>query len=126
MTDDIVTQLKELAIEAVNVNQNANVNGQKVQKFATGGFPNQGEMFIAREAGAELVGSIGGRTAVANNDQIVQAVSQGVAQAVASVFQTGGQVIENVLMLDGDVIYKNQQQVARRRGTDFGMGVFAR
>ena len=49
---------------------------------AEGGFVNTGEMFIAREAGPELVGTIGNKTAVANNDQIVQAVSIGVAKAI--------------------------------------------
>ena len=38
-------------------------------------------MFIAREAGAEMVGSIGRRTAVANNDQIVAGIASGVAEA---------------------------------------------
>ena len=51
-------------------------------RFASGGFPDMGQMFIAREAGPELVGNINGRTAVANNDQIVEAVSQGVYNAV--------------------------------------------
>lgn len=55
---------------------------------AGGGFVSSGELFVAREAGPELVGSIGGRTAVANNDQIVAAVSAGVAQAVASVMES--------------------------------------
>jgi hypothetical protein len=49
--------------------------------FASGGFPEQGQMFIAREAGAEMVGSIGRRTAVANNDQIVSGIAGGVAEA---------------------------------------------
>lgn len=44
--------------------------------FASGGFPDQGQMFIAREAGPELVGTIGGRTAVANNDQIISGIRQ--------------------------------------------------
>lgn len=56
-----------------------------IKFFENGGFPSIGQMFVAREAGPELVGNIGGKTAVVNNDQIVQAVSQGVAQAVASV-----------------------------------------
>lgn len=43
-----------------------------------------GQMFIAREAGPELVGTIGGHTAVMNNDQIVSSVSAGVYQAVAA------------------------------------------
>lgn len=51
------------------------------KKYATGGFPETGELFIAREAGAEMVGSIGRRTAVANNDQIVAGIANGVAEA---------------------------------------------
>lgn len=47
---------------------------EQIQTFATGGYPNEGQLFIANEAGAELVGNIGGRTAVANNDMIVQAI----------------------------------------------------
>ena len=58
--------------------------------YATGGLPDVGEMFIAREAGPELVGTIGGRTAVANNQQIVEAVSRGVAQAVSGVMGRSG------------------------------------
>lgn len=50
--------------------------------YASGGFPNSGQMFIARESGPEMVGQIGNRTAVVNNDQIVQAVASGVASAV--------------------------------------------
>lgn len=43
-------------------------------RFANGGYPDRGQMFIANENGAELVGNIGGRTAVANNDMITQAI----------------------------------------------------
>ena len=53
----------------------------ELPRFAEGGFPEQGQMFIAREAGAEMVGSIGRRTAVANNDQIVAGIANGVAEA---------------------------------------------
>ena len=52
-----------------------------IPRFAEGGFPEQGQMFIAREAGAEMVGNIGRKTAVANNDQIVSGIAGGVAEA---------------------------------------------
>lgn len=52
-----------------------------VPTYANGGFPEAGQMFIAREAGAEMVGNIGRRTAVANNDQIVSGIAGGVAEA---------------------------------------------
>ena len=56
-----------------------------IAQFASGGFPDYGQLFIAREngAGAELVGQIGNRTAVANNDQIVEGIKGGVESANA-------------------------------------------
>lgn len=57
--------------------------------YASGGFPDPGQFFLARENGVpEMVGSIGRRTAVANNDQIVEAVKTGVYEAVVAA--TGG------------------------------------
>ena len=55
-----------------------------VTMAAIGGLFNEGQMFVAREAGPELVGTIGGHTAVMNNNQIVASVSAGVYKAVAS------------------------------------------
>lgn len=53
--------------------------GVTVEQFAGGGFVESGDLFIANEAGPELIGTIGGKTAVANNDQIVAGVANGVA-----------------------------------------------
>lgn len=64
-------------------NLNSLISQLSVAGFAEGGFPNMGELFMAREAGPELVGRIGRRTAVANNAQIVEAVSSGVYSAVS-------------------------------------------
>jgi len=89
--------------------------------FAQGGFPDQGQMFIAREAGPELVGNIGGRTAVANNDQIVESVSAGVYSAVREAMggitgQGGGQSVNFNLYLDGRQITNTVEQVQKERG----------
>lgn len=89
-----------------------------VPQFALGGFPNVGELFIARESGAEMVGSIGSRTAVANNDQIVDAVSQGVFEAVvAAMPKFNEQPLEVKVYLDGKEITKKVEKVQRERGT---------
>ena len=42
----------------------------KVEWYADGGFPTPGSLFVAGEAGAEMLGTIGGRTAVASNGEI--------------------------------------------------------
>ncbi len=54
--------------------------------YAKGGFPDKGEMFVAREAGPELVGKIGNKSTVANNEQIVSSIARGVSNAVTSSF----------------------------------------
>lgn len=56
--------------------------GKSIFGFASGGFPDAGQLFIAREAGAEMVGSMGGHTAVANNGQIVEGIREGVEAAM--------------------------------------------
>lgn len=92
--------------------------------YKNGGLPDIGELFVAREAGPELVGKIGNSNAVMNNQQIVEAVSSGVAQAVASVMGgMGGSSYQ--LYIDGtqitDVI---QRRMARNANiTGMAMGV---
>lgn len=69
----------------------------QIPMLADGGFVDQGQLFIAREAGAEMVGSIGGKTAVANNDQIVEGITYGVREAnddvVTAIYAVAQQII---------------------------------
>lgn len=88
-----------------------------LQGFASGGYPQTGELFLAQEQGPEMVGRIGNRTAVANNDQIVEAVSMGVANAVSAVLGNGGTDRPVKIFLDGREIAttttRYQNQIAR-------------
>lgn len=69
----------------------------QIPLLASGGYVDSGQLFIAREAGAEMVGSIGNRTAVANNDQIVEGITQGVSNAnddvVTAIYAVAQQII---------------------------------
>ena len=81
----------------------------RMSGYASGGFPSMGQMFVAREAGPELVGTIGGRTAVANNDQIVQAVAAGVYDAVVAAMSRAGSSSAG-----GDVVVQvDSREIAR-------------
>lgn len=72
----------------------------QIPMLANGGYVDQGQLFIAREAGAEMVGSIGRRTAVANNDQIVESITYGVREAnddvVTAIYAVAQQVISEM------------------------------
>jgi len=98
-------------------------------EYADGGFPPNGQMFIAREAGPELVGTIGSRNAVVNNDQIVESVSLGVYEAVTAAL-TGNvsasrkdSPLEVKLYLDGKQITAAVERTQRERGLPLLGGV---
>ncbi len=123
--DKIFTVLSTGIVTADNIkalSNYANIDGGYTSTgshYASGGFPSMGQMFIAREAGPELVGTIGSRSAVVNNDQIVESVSAGVYRAVkAAMGQNGGGVIQ--LILDGtkvaEVVSDNVNAITRRTG----------
>lgn len=61
----------------------------QIPTFASGGFPVTGSMFIAREAGPEMVGRIGNKTAVANNDQITDGIASAVYNAMMAAQEDG-------------------------------------
>lgn len=92
----------------------------RVKGYADGGFVNSAQLFMTRENGKpEMVGSIGGRTAVANNDQIVQAVSLGVYNAVVDAMgKTSGGSQPITVQIDGREVFtavRNQNNNFKRR-----------
>lgn len=93
-------KLKNTSIN-VAVSDNGNNSTYHTISFARaaeGGFVGPGQLFIAREAGPEMVGTMGGRTAVANNDQIVAGIASGVAAAMLG---TGAKLDETNDLLRG-------------------------
>ena len=99
--------------------------------FEDGGFPNEGQLFIAREAGAEMVGALGRRTAVANNDQIVEGISAGVSIAndgvIAAIYALLNVVEEKDFSVNiGDnQIGESYDRYNRARGVRVNTGAFS-
>lgn len=87
-----------------------------LQWYARGGFPEAGQLFVANEAGPEMVGKMGNRNAVANNNQIVEGIKNGVFEAVLDAFNASGildrdgsekeVVLEFTLKADSETLYK--------------------
>ena len=73
--------------------------------YARGGFPDTGEMFVAREAGPELVGKIGSRTAVANNDQITTAMTNAMVMALSGMGMDKKQPIQNTVYIGNRKVF---------------------
>ena len=87
-----------------------------LQWYAKGGFPEAGQLFVANEAGPEMVGKMGSRNAVANNNQIIEGIKAGVFEAVLDAFNASGildrddsekeVVLEFTLKADSEILYK--------------------
>ena len=81
-----------------------------IPRLAGGGTADEGQVFIARERGPELVGNVGSKTAVMNNDQIVESVSNGVYRAMKEVMSENtqnGQTETNVYFVGGELAYRD-------------------
>ena len=103
----------------------------KIDRLADGGFVDEGQLFIAREAGAEMVGAMGRRTAVANNDQIVEGISAGVSVAndgvIAAIYALLNVVEEkdmSVVIGDNEIGH-SYDRYKEKRGRQVSTGPFA-
>lgn len=100
-----------------NTSNNSNVGSYRISAYATGGFPDKGQYFYARENGIpELVGTMGGQTAVANNTQIIAGIKQGVKEAIIeSDFN-----FTNVVNVGNETLYKKQQSYNKLQNNKYG------
>ena len=87
-----------------------------VRLYASGGYPTEGQLFVARESGPELVGNISGRTAVATNDDILEGIRQGVYEAVSAAIGSGYGSQDVRVYLDGREIRASQRRLDRALG----------
>lgn len=107
------------------------VKVDRIQYMADGGFVDEGQLFIARESGAEMVGAMGRRTAVANNDQIVEGISAGVSVAndgvIAAIYALMNIIEDKDLSVSigDDVIGRSYDRYSRSRGVRVNSGAFA-
>lgn len=142
--DNVAPKLKNSVKDALNgtslqvsTNWRGNGSGKMIlQAYASGGLPDSGEVFIAREnGGAEMVGSIGNRTAVANNDQIVKGITYGVTSGndtvVAAIYSMAAQIVNAIetnstsITIGDDEIGRAAKRYDRDSGINTSKGAFA-
>ena len=97
------------------------INDVTLPRLANGGMINSGQLFLARESGAELVGQYGGKSAVMNNEQIVRAVADGVYRAMTQALEqsnSGNQqtIIQPHIYLDRKELTAQVEQQQQSNG----------
>lgn len=114
-----------IPLEQTEVSLHGGGGGHRgINQYASGGMPTTGEIFIARERGPELVGRIGGSSAVANNMQIISGIQQGVSSALKSVMNSTKMTLGNVKLetpVSNSQILANYNNVNYNAGTSFNL-----
>lgn len=95
------------------------ISSFSIKPYAEGGFPNVGELFLARENGAEMVGRIGNQTAVANNDQITTAFKNAVIEAFNSV-NFGNRPSTTIVNVAGRKVYEGIGEYVNSENDRYG------
>ena len=117
--NDMVSTLRRAASTGINIAVNVlktlgHANGGFVTGYEDGGlviprFDNGGlhsaQLFMANENGqSELIGNIGNRTAVANQSQMIDMVSEGVYRAVSEAMNSGNSNVEVIVNMDSETV----------------------
>ena len=86
-----------------------------IPQYASGGYVTggSGSLFVAGERGAEMVGSINGRTAVANRGEITDAIAVATYEAMSRALAENGGSVNIVVEGDGDRMFKVFQKKQR-------------
>lgn len=102
--DELIEKMKQVPSE---------VTFHGARGFASGGFPSSGSLFFANEAGPELVGTIHGNTAVANNNEIT-----GIREAVLASGNQESELLARLItitqaLLDKEPVVIDDRNIAR-------------
>lgn len=87
-----------------------------IPTLAEGGFPDSGQLFIANEAGPEMVGTMDGHTAVANQMQIIEGIKRGVSDANSEqndLLRRQNELLFAILQKEGNVNFRASSAFGR-------------
>lgn len=94
--------------------------------YAKGGFPDEGELYIARENGSEMIGRMGNKNVVANNQQIIDGIARGVASANSqqnALLREQNELLRALLEKDTGISIGDITNAARRQNQRMGKTV---
>lgn len=92
-----------------------------VSWYAEGGFPTTGDLFIANEAGPELIGRMGNQTAVANNDQIKEGIREAAYAAMTQALSENSQGHKTEVYIGNEKVYEGYSRYQNYQNNKYGV-----
>lgn len=126
LLSDFSTSMASVNVSATGKVSYSRLTTKTISRFAEGGFPEHGEIFLARESGPEYIGRLGNRTAVANNDQIVDGIASANEGVVSTLYAVAQQIITAIennngdIYMDGDKVGEHVTAYQNRQNRMYG------
>lgn len=92
-----------------------------VSWYEEGGFPTTGDLFIANEAGPELIGRMGNQTAVANSDQIKEGIREAAYMAMTQALSENSQGHKTEVYIGNEKVYEGYGRYQNYQNNKYGV-----
>lgn len=109
------------SIPLVNVPKLPRASIPRFKGYAEGGFPTTGDLFIANEAGPELIGRMGNQTAVANNDQITEGIREAAYAAMTQALSENSQGHKTEVYIGNEKVYEGYGRYQNYQSNKYGV-----
>jgi len=114
------TSMNSVKLDSKNKVTFTPMSGITIPAFAEGGYPTSGDLFFANENGnAEYITSLGNKTAVANQDQMINALTNAILQGMSAI-ETNRQPGITQVYIGNDKVYEGQGQYQNRQADRYG------
>lgn len=90
-------------------------------RFAEGGFPEVGDLFIANESGPEWISTMGGKSAVANQDQMTTGIRQAAYEGVSQALRENPQSHKTEVNIGNRKVYEGYGSYQTRQANKYGV-----
>ena len=118
----VLRKIKEISIAGVKpFNWVSTISVPQIPTFAEGGFPEVGDLFIANEAGPEWISTMGGKTAVANQDQMTTGIRQAAYEGISQALRENPQSHKTEVNIGNRRVYEGYGSYQTRQANKYGV-----
>ena len=105
----------------LNSEDGTSLASYSIKAYASGGFPDVGDLFIANENGPEWISSLGGKTAVANQDQMTTGIREAAYQGVSQALRENPQSHKTEVNIGNSRVYEGYGSYQTRQANKYGV-----
>ena len=98
-----------------------NMGSYSLKAYAGGGFPSVGDLFIANENGPEWISTMGGKSAVANQDQMTTGIRQAAYEGVSQALRENPQSHKTEVNIGNRKVYEGYGSYQTRQANKYGV-----